>query len=449
MLTRPRSPAVRRGRLTFRAKLAAAFASVCFLVGAAVLVLVALLARHGTMAEASVLKVRLVGPTATASQPAETASPPADSTSQSTETAPPPMDDTSRSATGRTSSSGAGAGADPAMDRMTVEVTKKLQDAALRQMVLWPAVGLVLMAVLSGTTAWWLAGRALRPVREVTGAARRMSGENLHERLRLSGPADELRELADTYDAMLDRLEKSFTGQRRFVANASHELLTPLTVQRTSIEVGLADPLPYGLAEVREELLTANRSAEQLVAALLVLARSDRGLDQVQDTDVSVLLTQTVAELRSLADDNAVDVSTHIEPLTVSGDPALLRQLVSNLLRNAIQYNHPQGYVALHAGADRLTVTNTGPLVDPDRVDALFEPFRRLAPDRTGTDGHGLGLSIVRSIADAHAATVTAEPRAEGGLTIEVRFAREPARPKPGPTPATFGRPVVGRATDR
>lgn len=314
---------------------------------------------------------------------------------------------------------------------MHMEVTKKLQDAALRQLILWPAVGLVLMAVLSWTTAWWLAGRALRPVRQVTRAARRMSGENLHERLRLSGPDDELRELADTYDAMLDRLEKSFAGQRRFVANASHELLTPLTVQRTSIEVGLADPLPYGLAEVREELLTANRSAERLVAALLVLARSDRGLDQVQDTDVSVLVAQAVSELRSLTDENAVNVSTHIEPLTVSGDPALLKQLVSNLVRNAIQYNHPQGDVTVHAGEDRLTVTNTGPLVDPDRVDALFEPFRRLAPDRTSIDGHGLGLSIVQSIADAHAATVTATPRAVGGLTIEVHFAHEPAHPGP------------------
>jgi signal transduction histidine kinase len=409
VLTRLRPRTVPRGRLTFRAKLATTFASICFLVGAAVLVLVALLARHGTMAEASGLKIRMVEPAATTSPPT----------------------DTSQPASGRTSSAGAGAhtGANPELDLVHMEITKKLQDAALRQLILWPAVGLVLMAVLSWTTAWWLAGRALRPVREVTRAARRMSGENLHERLRLSGPDDELRELADTYDAMLDRLEKSFTSQRRFVANASHELLTPLTVQRTSIEVGLADPLPHGLAEVREELLTANRSAERLVAALLVLARSDRGLDQVQDTDVSVLVAQAVAELRSLADENAVNVSTHIEPLTVSGDPALLKQLVSNLVRNAIQYNHPQGDVVVHTGEDRLTVTNTGPLVDPARVDALFEPFRRLAPDRTGTDGHGLGLSIVQSIADAHAAT--AEPRAVGGLTIEVRFAHEPAHPGP------------------
>jgi signal transduction histidine kinase len=403
-----RIPRAVRERLTFRAKLAAVFAATLFLVGAAVLVFVALLARHGTVAEVSLIGVHETSPLPVASQPADGSRP-------SKETDPP--------ARGRTSSAGERTGAAAKEERARIETIRRIQHAALRQLVLWSAVGLVLMAVLSGTTGWWLAGRALRPVREVIRAARRISGENLHERLRLSGPDDELRELADTYDAMLDRLETSFTSQRRFIANASHELLTPLTVQRTSIEVGLADPLPHGLAEVREELLTANRSAEGLIAALLVLARSDLGLDQAADTDVAVLAAQVAAEAYPLAAEKAVNVSTRIEPLTVSGDPVLLKQLVSNLVRNAIQYNHPRGDVALRVGEGRLTVTNTGPPVDPKRVNALFEPFRRLAPDRTGVDGHGLGLSIVQSIANAHTAAVTAEPRAGGGLTIEVRFA--------------------------
>jgi signal transduction histidine kinase len=419
VLTRPRSgnvprtalrgvPRTVRERLTFRAKLAAVFAATLFLVGAAVLVFVALLARHGTVAEVSLIGVRETSPAPVASQPADGSR---------------PSKGTDSPARGRTSSAGEHTGAAAKEDSARIETTRRIQHAALQQLVLWSAVGLVLMAVLSGTTGWWLAGRALRPVREVIRAARRISGENLHERLRLSGPDDELRELADTYDAMLDRLETSFTSQRRFIANASHELLTPLTVQRTSIEVGLADPLPHGLAEVREELLAANRSAEGLIAALLVLARSDLGLDQAADTDVAVLAAQVAAEAYPLAAENAVNVSTRIEPLTVSGDPVLLKQLVSNLVRNAIQYNHPRGDVALHVGEGRLTVTNTGPTVDPSRVNALFEPFRRLAPDRTGVDGHGLGLSIVQSIANAHTAAVTAEPRAGGGLTIEVRFA--------------------------
>lgn len=174
---------------------------------------------------------------------------------------------------------------------------RAVQDTALRQMVLWSAVGLLVMALLAGFLGWWLAGRALRPVASMTEAARRISEQNLHQRLALTGPDDELHRLADTFDTMLDRLEKSFESQRRFVANASHELKTPLAVQRTTLQVGLADPLPDGLTEVREDLLNANREAEQLINALLLLARSDRGLEQTEPVDLTTTARLVVAEL--------------------------------------------------------------------------------------------------------------------------------------------------------
>ncbi|MEU8874956.1 ATP-binding protein [Streptomyces javensis] len=394
-----------RDRLTFRAKLAAAFTALFFCAGAALLIFVTVLARQGTMEQfASITTDHTAGPTAP--QPTSSAS-----SAPSGPTRPGP--------------------ADPKWTRQqaedaqlaNVEVTNRLQETAVRQMVVWSAVGLAVMAVLSGAMGWWLAGRALRPVREVILAARRMSEENLHERLQLTGPHDELRELGDTYDTMLDRLEKSFTSQRRFVANASHELRTPLTAQRTSIEVGLADPLPAHLIPVREDLLTTNREAEHLIAALLLLARSDRGLDGTTDTDLAELTRQAADELSSLAAEHTVATAVHTTPLSVNGDPVLLKHLASNLVRNAIQYNRPRGTVTVCVDdARRLTVTNTGPRVDPTRVDSLFEPFRRLDRDRTAVHGHGLGLSIVRSIATAHGGTVTAAPGPAGGLSVEVRL---------------------------
>ncbi|MER8160744.1 HAMP domain-containing sensor histidine kinase [Streptomyces sp. NPDC094472] len=414
LVSPPALRAALRDRLTFRAKLAAAFTALFFCAGAALLIFVTVLARQGTMEQfARITMDHTGGPTA-----------PQPTSSTSLAPVSPPGPDRAASTPGP----GPAASTEPwqkAEDARLarVEVNNRLQETAVRQMVVWSAVGLAVMAVLSGAMGWWLAGRALRPVRKVILAARRMSEENLHERLQLTGPQDELRELGDTYDTMLDRLERSFTSQRRFVANASHELRTPLAAQRTSIEVGLADPLPAHLIPVREDLLITNREAEHLIAALLLLARSDRGLDETEDTDLAELTRQAADELSSLAAERTVVTTVHTTPLSVNGDPVLLKHLASNLVRNAIQYNHPQGTVTVRIDdARRLTVTNTGPRIDPTRVDSLFEPFRRLDRDRTAVHGHGLGLSIVRSIATAHGGTVTAAPVPAGGLRIEVRL---------------------------
>jgi signal transduction histidine kinase len=279
------------------------------------------------------------------------------------------------------------------------------------------------MALLAGQLGWWLAGRALRPVASMTAAARRISDQNLHQRLALTGPDDELHRLADTFDTMLDRLEKAFESQRRFVANASHELKTPLAAQRTTLQVGLADPLPESLVGVREDLLTTNREAEQLINALLLLARSDRGPDETESVDLAETARLVTAELAPQAWENGVRIDLSADtPLVVVGDPVLLRHLLTNLIRNAIQYNHPGGCVSVRLDAPTVTVTNTGPHVPVERIPDLFEPFRRLDVDRIATTGHGLGLSIAASIAEAHHATLTARPGAESGLALTLRF---------------------------
>lgn len=307
--------------------------------------------------------------------------------------------------------------------RLVDRTVSAVQEAALDQMLLWSGIGLLLIALLAAVMGWWLAGRALRPVVAVTDAARRISEQNLHERLALTGPDDELHRLADTFDTMLDRLEKSFESQRRFVANASHELRTPLAAQRASLEVGLADPLPAGLADVRDDLLTVNRDAEKLVTSLLLLARSDSGLVTTERVELTEVAGQLVGGAQRLARERDVFITLSADrPLPVEGDPVLLRHLLTNLLRNAVQYNRPGGAVSLSLADRTLTVTNTGKPVRPDQVADLFEPFRRLGEDRTGTTGHGLGLSIARSIATAHGARVVARPGDDGGLTVSVTF---------------------------
>ncbi|MFF3707870.1 sensor histidine kinase [Streptomyces phaeochromogenes] len=388
--------------MPFRARLTAAFSVLFLLAGAALLAFVVLLARYGTAQQVKGIEITK-GEVPSGGGFAAVGAHPTDPQG----TVPPlvrPRDDF-------------------AMIRQMDQTVQAVQDTALRQMVLWSAVGLLVMAVLAGLLGRWLAGRALGPVAAMTEATRRISEQNLHQRLALSGPDDELQRLADTFDTMLDRLEKSFESQRRFVANASHELRTPLAVQRTSLEVGLADPLPEGLADVREDLLTANREAERLINALLLLARSDRGLDETEPVDLSAAARLVAAELAPQAEGEQVDVKvTADRQLTVLGDPVLLRHLLTNIVRNAIQYNHPGGRVRVRIDGRTLTVTNTGSPVPADRVPDLFEPFRRLTQDRVGTTGHGLGLAIVRSIAEAHGTEATAEPGPSGGLVVTVRF---------------------------
>ncbi|MBZ6129659.1 sensor histidine kinase [Streptomyces olivaceus] len=391
------NPRIHLHDIPFRVRLATAIGAVVLLAGVVLLVFVVVLARYGTAQQIDGMEIRYGGVTgAVSSGPAH-----------STGTVPAPT----------------GAGDRGIEVRKIDRTVQAVQDTALRQTVLWSAVGLMITAVLAGVLGWWLAGRALRPVASMTAAARRISEQNLHQRLALTGPDDELHRLADTFDTMLDRLEGAFESQRRFVANASHELKTPLAVQRASIEVGLADPVTDGIAEVREDLLTANREAEQLINALLLLARSDRGLDETESVDLARTAHAVAAEHTARATRHGVTLDVMAPaPLTVVGNPLLLRHLLANLVHNAVQYNHPGGRVRVRVEDRTVTVTNTGPHVPQDRVADLFEPFRRHARDRTATDGHGLGLSIVRSISRAHDAALTAEAGKEGGLTVALHF---------------------------
>jgi signal transduction histidine kinase len=300
--------------------------------------------------------------------------------------------------------------------------------AELRDMVLsyqWgvTVVAIVVLAGIGVFAGWWLAGRVLRPLHRITATARRLSLSNLDERIALAGPRDELKELADTFDAMLGRLERAVESQRRFIANASHELRTPLAIQRAAIQIGLADASPEQVDRMRTEMLEANRRSERLIDGLLMLARGERGLDAREPVRLDEVACEAVEPLRALAAAGGITIRLETRPLTVAGDTLLLTQLTTNLVHNAIRYNHPGGEVSVGVCEERgLTVRNSGPQILSGQVAELFEPFRRLHTPRTGpADGAGLGLSIVASIAHAHDATLIARPNPDGGLDITVR----------------------------
>ena len=304
----------------------------------------------------------------------------------------------------------------------------------LHQLLVYSAVALAVMAAVSVLLGWLIAGRVLRPVRTITASARRITAHNLHERLALDGPDDEFKELSATLDDLLERLESSFQSQRRFVANASHELRTPLTVERTLLQVALADPdlTLETLRGVCEKLLTSGVRQERLIDALLTLASSESGLDQQVGTDLADICLAALPRPGGDAERLGLQIETAIGPAPLDGDPRLIERLVANLVDNAIGHNIASGHVHISTGtrADQpvLSVISSGPVVPPSEIDRLFEPFQRLDPRRTHSNGHGLGLSIVRAIADAHGATVTAEPQAEGGLKVEVVFPTRNAR---------------------
>ncbi|MCG5216794.1 ATP-binding protein [Streptosporangium soli] len=269
-----------------------------------------------------------------------------------------------------------------------------------------------IMALVSVVVGWLVAGRILRPIHRITATAQRLSLSTLHERIALIGPKDELKELADTFDAMLDRLERSVEGQRRFIANASHELRTPLAVQRAAIEIGL----PEDVGEIRDKLLFHNHRTENLIDALLVLAQAEHGLEK----RTPVALDQVVRLVLAERGPDDVTVTTRVEPFVVDGDPVLLNRLVTNLVDNAVRYNRPGGTIGITLFHGVLTVRNTGPEVPRERFGDLFEPFRRLHTTRE--QGAGLGLSIVASIAKAHGADIRASPNPGGGLEVVVVF---------------------------
>ena len=288
-------------------------------------------------------------------------------------------------------------------------------------------VTLLLTAIASAVLGWFVAGRVLRPLRDMTTAARSITAGNLHARLALTGPDDEFKALGDAFDELLTRLEASFAAQRRFVANAAHELRTPLTVERTLLQVALSDPnaSAVSLRATCGELLASGREQEQLIDALLTLASSERGLETRQPVDLAVAAQIVLESTRSEAERVGVQLTAALGTARTSGDPTLIERLIANLLDNAIGYNEPRGRVEVEtatvAGRAVLSVTNTGLWVPPGEIERLFEPFQRLVRQRTGSDGHrGLGLSIVQAIATAHSGSVTAEPRPHGGLVVTV-----------------------------
>jgi signal transduction histidine kinase len=293
---------------------------------------------------------------------------------------------------------------------------------------------LAITAVLSGLLGWFASGRVLRPVREMTATARTISAGNLGERLALTGPDDEFKQLGDTLDELLARLQDSFEAQRRFVANASHELRTPLTVERTVLQVALADPNATAatLRAACEELLASGHEQERLLEALLTLASSERGLDHRDPLDLAVVAADVLSAPRPEIERRRLQVETSLEPARTAGDPALVERLIANLVDNAVRYNDDGGQVEVRTWTDNgdsvVSVANTGPLVPVTEVQRLFEPFQRLEGRGTGGN-HGLGLSIVRAIATAHGAAVTATARPGGGLRVTVRFTRADRAP--------------------
>ncbi|MFJ8964244.1 sensor histidine kinase [Lentzea sp. NPDC102401] len=294
--------------------------------------------------------------------------------------------------------------------------------ASTMSTVLWQSIiALLVAAVIAVWLGWVVAGRVLAPLHSITSTAHRLEAERLDQRIELDGPPDELKELADTFDGMLDRLASSFDSQKRFVANASHELRTPLAVQRTLIEVALGDPgASDEIRRLGAHLLDTNERSEKLIDGLLLLARSDRGLATRELVWLDEIIDDEVESCAALASEKKVTFEVRTRRYLVDGDPVLLAQLVGNLLRNAVLYNKPGGSVSVRLDQE-LIVTNTGPTVPAQAVPGLFEPFRRLR-DRTGTAGSGLGLSIVQSVAKAHQGSARARPNGGGGLVVQVNL---------------------------
>jgi signal transduction histidine kinase len=321
--------------------------------------------------------------------------------------------------------------------------------ADLHHLLVNSSIALGIMAAVALALGWFIAGHVLRPLRAITDTTRRISSRNLHQRLALSGPADELKDLAETIDQLLDRLEGAFTAQRNFVANASHELRTPLTYDRTLLEVTLADPhaTTATLRTACEEILASQVHQERLIDALLTLASSERGLDDHEPFDLGALAGTIVATRYDGATDAGIQFEARLHPAPAVGDPRLIERLVTNLVDNATTHNTKGGWIEVstgtRAGRAFLAVANSGPVIPAEQIDRLLQPFQRLDTARTShPDGHGLGLSIVAAIATAHQAGLTARPNPGGGLDVEVTFP-----PAPGGRHSAELVPVMSDAT--
>ncbi|MEW2381582.1 HAMP domain-containing sensor histidine kinase [Micromonospora sp. NPDC047707] len=291
--------------------------------------------------------------------------------------------------------------------------------------------GMTLLAVWVLVTAagWFVAGRLLRPLSMITETAHRIAGRTLHKRIDLDAPPSEVKSLADSFDSMLDRLDEAFAGQGRFIANAAHELKTPIALNRTLLDVAMARPdSPPQVLRLGENLLTVNLRHERLIDSLLTLARADEAVTDRRSVDLAQLAGYALEVTAKAAVEQRVQVQSQLAAAPVVGDPILLEQLIRNLVDNAVRYNHPHGFVWVQTLAEvrqaEIIVTNTGALISPHEVPVLFEPFRRLT-DRVGSArGSGLGLSIVRAVAQAHGGDALATPRPDGGLSVRVILPR-------------------------
>ncbi|MEU2791848.1 ATP-binding protein [Streptomyces sp. NPDC007100] len=309
------------------------------------------------------------------------------------------------------------------------ERLRQQRSGYLKELLTASGIALALLTFLSVWLGWLMAGRALRPLRTMAHTAKAISANDLHRRLGAPGPSDEIKELADAFDALLDHLEGAFEAQRRFVANASHELRTPLTFERSLLEITLADP-DASAAELREtclRVLGSNTRQGKLIEALLTLARSQRGLDRRVPVDLAAPAAECLGRPHTADGPPGVRLCGDLAPAAVMGDPPLVERLIANLVDNAVRHNVPGGEVrvwtGLHEGRPALRVRNTGPKVLPAQVEFIFQPFQRLHAARLGGhDGQGIGLSIVAAIAAAHDADLHAEPLPEGGLEIRVDF---------------------------
>jgi signal transduction histidine kinase len=307
--------------------------------------------------------------------------------------------------------------AEPGLTQQQVAAIRRaFIDEVQHRLIVQSAFALLGVGLIALALGWFVADRALAPLQKVTATARKLSESTLHQRIALQGPEDEIKELADTFDAMLDRLSQAFDTQRRFVSNASHELRTPLAINRTLLEVAVTDPeASEDMKTVGKTLLANNARHERLIEGLLLLARSERELTTRTEVDLGEVAS-TVIKTAGRRDRPDIDVKPELTEAPTVGDPVLLEHLVSNLVDNAVRTGVLDGWATCQ-------VENTGPVVPAYEVQSLFEPFRRLNTDRIeSSKGAGLGLSIVRSVVGAHGGTVIATPRENGGLIVTVRL---------------------------
>jgi signal transduction histidine kinase len=298
-------------------------------------------------------------------------------------------------------------------------------------------IALAIMAVVSIGLGWLVAGRVLRPLRTMTATTRRISAQNLHERLAISGPRDELTDLGDTIDNLLARLETAFEAQRRFVANASHELRTPLAMMRTSLDVAVGKPRPgREVTVLAGKLREGLDQADRLIESFLLLARAQQGAPTDRGTiPLSTIVSDAVAARTEHARRLGVNLHTDLSDIDIDGSQALLSRMVANVLDNALTHNSPGGFVHVATNLDgpdvQLLIDSSGPPLDQNDVQKLGQPFRRLGAERTASDtGVGLGLSIVAAIATAHGGALRLHARDEGGLRVVIELPRA-MRPVP------------------